>query len=52
MFNVAMLFAFLCSCYVYLFDITKEDSNKRFAKVTALTTVGIVCSLPVLLFIG
>ena len=51
MFNLALFFAFLCCYYVYIFDITKEDTNARFAKVTALTTVGLVTSMPILLFI-
>lgn len=52
MFNAFLFFAFVCSFYIYLFDITKDDNNKRFAKVTGLATIGIVTSCPVLLFIS
>jgi len=38
--------------YAYLFKMTHEDDNKRFAKVTALTTAGITITIPTLFIVG
>ena len=49
-FFMCMVLAYLTIWYVYLYDFTSNDSNRRYAKVLAITQCSMVSAMPMLFF--
>ena len=49
-FFMSMILGYISTYYVYLYDFTSTDSNRRFAKVLSITQCSMVCAMPLLFF--